>query len=88
MGQNIKIRSHITPSGLVFATLSLDTPPFEEYFIGLEALTNKVDFTKLPYRHSISYTGRFNWKTMSVPFFLLPLSSHFPFLSLLFSPPP
>ncbi|KAG9240516.1 hypothetical protein BJ878DRAFT_537083 [Calycina marina] len=61
---SVSIRSHITPSGLVFATLSLDTPPFSEFFKGLEELTNKVDFTKLPHRRSISYEGRFNWKTM------------------------
>jgi hypothetical protein len=54
----------MTPSGLLFATLSSDTLPFEEYFAGLEDLTNKVDFTKLPHRRSISYEGRFNWKTM------------------------
>jgi hypothetical protein len=69
--QNIQIRSHLTPSGLLFATLSPDTPSFEEFFVGLEDLTNKVDFTKLPHRRSISYEGRFNWKTMyasSIPF--------------------
>jgi hypothetical protein len=65
--QNAQIRTHLTPSGLLFATLSLDTPTFEEYFVGLEDLTNKVDFTKLPHRRSISYEGRFNWKTMFVP---------------------
>jgi hypothetical protein len=62
--QNIQIKSHMTPSGLLFATLSLDSPSFEEFFAGLEELTNKVDFTKLPHRRSISYEGRFNWKTM------------------------
>jgi hypothetical protein len=54
----------MTASGLLFATLSIDTPNFEEYFVGLEELTNKVDFTKLPHRRSLSYEGRFNWKTM------------------------
>lgn len=58
------VRSHITPSGLLFATLSLETPSFSEFFAGLETLTNTVDFTKLPHRRSISYEGRFNWKTM------------------------
>jgi hypothetical protein len=62
--QKIQIKSHITASGLLFATLSLDTPSFEDFFVGLEELINKVDFTKLPYRRSISYEGRFNWKTM------------------------
>ncbi|RDW62009.1 bet v1-like protein [Coleophoma cylindrospora] len=59
-----EIKYHLTPSGLLFATLSLDAPEFEEFFPGLEDLTNKVDFTKLPHRRSISYEGRFNWKTM------------------------
>ncbi|KAH9211544.1 hypothetical protein DL95DRAFT_392400 [Leptodontidium sp. 2 PMI_412] len=62
--KNRRIKSHLTPSGLVFATLSIDTPSFDEYFSGLEKLTNTVDFTKLPHRRSISYEGRFNWKTM------------------------
>jgi hypothetical protein len=62
--QSIQIKSHMTPSGLLFVTLSLDTPTFEEFFVGLEELTNKVDFTKLPHRRSLSYEGRFNWKTM------------------------
>lgn len=62
--QNRDIKYHLTPSGLVFTTLSLEAPSFEEYFAGLEELTNKVDFTKLPHRHSISYEGNFNWKTM------------------------
>jgi hypothetical protein len=60
------IKYHLTPSGLLFATLSPDTPSFEDYFAGLEELTNTVDFTKLPHRRSISYEGRFNWKTMCV----------------------
>lgn len=68
--QNIQIKSHMTPSGLLFATLSLDTPSFEEFFPGLEDLTNKVDFTTLPHRRSISYEGRFNWKTMCAEPFL------------------
>jgi len=64
--QTRDIKYHLTPSGLLFATLSLDAPSFEEYFAGLENLTNTVDFTKLPHRRSISYEGRFNWKTMCV----------------------
>jgi hypothetical protein len=62
--QKVSIKSHMTPSGLLFATLSSDTFTFEEFFPGLEVLTNKVDFAKLPHRRSISYEGRFNWKTM------------------------
>jgi hypothetical protein len=68
--QSREIKYHLTPSGLLFATLSLEAPKFEEYFVGLEELTNTVDFTKLPHRRSISYEGRFNWKTMYVPPFL------------------
>ena len=68
--QNIKIKNHLTPSGLLFVTLSEDTPSFEDFFEGLEQLTNKVDFTKLPHRRSISYEGNFNWKTMYVSFYI------------------
>jgi hypothetical protein len=68
--QGREIKSYVTPSGLVFATLSLDTPSFEEFFSGLEELVNKVDFTKLPHRRSLSYEGRFNWKTMYSPLFI------------------
>ena len=39
-------------------------PSFEEFFPGLEDLLQRVDFTKLPYKRSIKYEGRFNWKTM------------------------
>ncbi|KAL3254673.1 hypothetical protein ABHI18_008784, partial [Aspergillus niger] len=49
---------------LVFATLSDEAPNFHEYFPDLEPLLQRVNFTKLPYRHSIKYEGRFNWKTM------------------------
>jgi len=62
--ETIQVRSHLTKSGLLFATLSLDTLNFEEFYPGLEDLTNTVDFTKLPHRRSISYEGKFNWKTM------------------------
>jgi hypothetical protein len=44
--------------------LSDEAPNFDDYFPGLEALLERVDFTKLPYRRSIKYEGRFNWKTM------------------------
>jgi hypothetical protein len=58
------VRSHITPTGLLFTTLSSEAPSFSEFFVGLEELLERVDFTKLPFRRSISYTGKFNWKTM------------------------
>ncbi|KKK23596.1 hypothetical protein ARAM_007258 [Aspergillus rambellii] len=58
------LRHHVTPTGLLFATLSDDAPSFHEYFPELEPLLQRVDFTKLPLRRSIKYEGRFNWKTM------------------------
>ncbi|KAE8354757.1 hypothetical protein BDV28DRAFT_155925 [Aspergillus coremiiformis] len=58
------LRHHITPTGLIFTTLSDEAPSFHEYFPDLEPLLQKVDFTRLPYRRSIKYEGRFNWKTM------------------------
>lgn len=54
----------LTPSGLLFAALSKEAPSFEEYFPGLETLLSRVDFTKLPFKRTLSYEGRFNWKTM------------------------
>ncbi|TQB75899.1 hypothetical protein MPDQ_001500 [Monascus purpureus] len=58
------VRSHLTPTGLLFSSLSDDAPSFHEYFPDLEGLLQRVDFTKLPHRRSIKYEGRFNWKTM------------------------
>jgi hypothetical protein len=62
--QGKELRSHLTPTGLLFSTISDDAPSFHEFFPELEGLLGKVDFTKLPHRRSISYEGRFNWKTM------------------------
>ncbi|KAJ5757359.1 uncharacterized protein N7511_006053 [Penicillium nucicola] len=59
-----EVRSHVTPTGLLFSTIADDAPSFHEFFPELEELLGKVDFTKLPHRRSISYEGRFNWKTM------------------------
>lgn len=60
-----KVRMEQSKTGLVFVCFSNDAPTMEEFFNGeLDALINTVDFTKLPYRRSISYTGHFNWKTM------------------------
>lgn len=56
----------MTPTGLVFTTISDEAPSFHEYFPDLEPLLAKVDFTKRPYRRSIKYEGHFNWKTMYV----------------------
>jgi hypothetical protein len=62
--QGKELRSHLTPTGLLFSTISDEAPSFHEFFPEIEELLAKVDFTKLPYRHSIKYEGRFNWKTM------------------------
>ncbi|KAJ9315495.1 hypothetical protein C8Q69DRAFT_472636 [Paecilomyces variotii] len=59
-----ELRNHVTPTGLVFATLSNDAPSFHEFYPDLEPLLERVDFTKRPYRRSIKYEGNFNWKTM------------------------
>ncbi|KAJ5139363.1 Aromatic-ring-hydroxylating dioxygenase alpha subunit [Penicillium bovifimosum] len=59
-----KLRSHLTPTGLLFSTVSDDAPSFQDFFPELEELLGKVDFRKLPHRRSIKYEGQFNWKTM------------------------
>ncbi|KAJ5248858.1 hypothetical protein N7468_000309 [Penicillium chermesinum] len=59
-----EFRSYVTPTGLLFTTISDEAPTFHEFFPELEQLVNKVDFTRLPHRRSIRYEGRFNWKTM------------------------
>jgi hypothetical protein len=58
------MRHHITSSGLLFVALSPLAPSFDDYFPDINPLISRVDFTLLPYRHSISYPGHFNWKTM------------------------
>jgi len=64
------MRSYITETGLLFSTISDDAPSFDDFFPDLKPLINTVDFTKLPYRRSIKYEGKFNWKTMLVTYFL------------------
>lgn len=54
----------MTPTGLLFSTISDEAPTFQEFFPNLESLLQRVDFTKLPYKRSIKYEGNFNWKTM------------------------
>lgn len=61
---NVEMRQCLTPTGALFCAISEEAPPFHEFFPDLEELLAKVDFTKLPYRRSINYLGRFNWKTM------------------------
>ncbi|KAF5683477.1 c6 zinc finger domain-containing protein [Fusarium circinatum] len=58
------MRRHITRTGLVFITFSNSTPEFNEYFPGLEELISTVDFTAFPFRKSLKYTGKYNWKTL------------------------
>ncbi len=59
-----ELRHHLTESGLLFTTISDEAPSFHDFFPDLEPLLAQVDFTQLPYRRSICYEGRFNWKTM------------------------
>ena len=58
------MRSHLTPTGLLFVTLSDETLNFQEYFPGLEDLISHVDFTQFYPRRSLNYGGSYNWKTM------------------------
>jgi hypothetical protein len=58
------MRFYITETGLLFSAISDEAPSFDEFFPELKPLINTVVFTKLPYRRSIKYEGRFNWKTM------------------------
>jgi hypothetical protein len=62
--QFLELPCHLTPTGLLFAALSVDVVSFENFFPGLETLLNKFDFTSLPHRRSTAYEGNFNWKTM------------------------
>ncbi|KAF5563241.1 c6 zinc finger domain-containing protein [Fusarium napiforme] len=59
-----QIRQHITRTGLLFITFSSSTSEFDEYFPGLEDLIATVDFTTFPFRRSLKYTGKYNWKTL------------------------
>ncbi|SCN97898.1 unnamed protein product [Fusarium fujikuroi] len=59
-----QMRHHITRTGLVFITFSDSTPEFNEYFPSLEELISTVDFTAFPFRTSLKYTGKYNWKTL------------------------
>ncbi|KAF2662201.1 Bet v1-like protein [Lophiostoma macrostomum CBS 122681] len=59
-----EVTSYITETGLLFSTISDQAPSFDEFFPDLKPLISTVDFTKLPYRRSIKYEGKFNWKTM------------------------
>ena len=54
----------MTLTGLLFTTISDAAPTFDEFFPDLEDTLKSVDFTQRPYRRSIDYPGKFNWKTM------------------------
>lgn len=58
------LRTHTTPTGVCFTTISASAPSFYDYFPGLEEKLAAVDFTARPYRRSLKYPGHFNWKTM------------------------
>jgi hypothetical protein len=64
--QGLQVKSYITETGLLFSTISNQAPSFDEFFPDIKPLIGRVDFTKLPYRRSIKYEGKFNWKTMYV----------------------
>lgn len=58
------MRSHLTPTGLLFLTLSNETVDFEKFFPGLEDLIVHVDFTNRQVRQSLRYIGHYNWKAL------------------------
>lgn len=61
----ILLPHHLTPTGLVFTTIDPSALSFEEYFpASLLPLLNSHNFRRLPHRRTLSYPGRFNWKTM------------------------
>lgn len=65
--QTTPVRFEQSKTGLVFVCFDDQAPCMEDYFGGNELidLIDSVDFTKLPYRRSIQYKGKFNWKTMN-----------------------
>ncbi|KAK7987157.1 hypothetical protein PG988_002145 [Apiospora saccharicola] len=64
LAKNKALPHKLTRTGLLFVALSQDAPSFEDYYPGLEDLTDRFDFTEMPFRRTLSYKGRFNWKTM------------------------
>ncbi|RVX66485.1 hypothetical protein B0A52_09769 [Exophiala mesophila] len=62
---NQPLAHYLTPTGLLFTTISESAPPFEEWFPpSLLQLVSRYDFRRLPHRRTIKYPGNFNWKTM------------------------
>jgi phenylpropionate dioxygenase-like ring-hydroxylating dioxygenase large terminal subunit len=65
VADSVPVRHYLTPTGLLFGTISPNAPSFEEWFPdSLLPLLNAHDFRRLSWRHSLSYPGLFNWKTM------------------------
>ncbi|KAK7914026.1 hypothetical protein PG985_011729 [Apiospora marii] len=64
LSKNQPLPQKLTRTGLLFVAISKDALSFEDYYPGLEDLTDRFDFTELPFRRTLSYKGRFNWKTM------------------------
>ncbi|VUC35328.1 unnamed protein product [Clonostachys rosea] len=60
----LEMRSHLSPTGLLFLALSDEAVSFEEFFPGLEELIAKADFTQYLLRRPLKYTTKANWKTM------------------------
>lgn len=56
------MRSHLTPTGLLFITLSDETCSFRDFFPGFEEMVAHADFTELPLRRDLKYTSNNNWK--------------------------
>lgn len=56
------MRSHLTPTGLLFLTLSDETCSFQDFFPGFEKKTAHADFTQIPLRRPLKYTSNNNWK--------------------------
>ncbi|EEH22145.2 hypothetical protein PABG_04356 [Paracoccidioides brasiliensis Pb03] len=56
-GTGLKLPSHLTPTGLLFAGISQEAPDFYEFYPDLEPFIARVDFTRLPYRRSIKVDG-------------------------------
>ncbi|RDW57833.1 hypothetical protein BP5796_12634 [Coleophoma crateriformis] len=59
-----EMRTHLSPTGLLFTTLSNETVSFEKFFPGLEDLISHMDCTELPLRRPLEYICDYNWKTM------------------------
>lgn len=65
LSDNHRLKHYLTPTGLLFGTISPSASTFDAWFPpSLLPLLNKHDFRRLPWRHGLKYPGKFNWKTM------------------------